>query len=62
MEAGSETTDGSAHVTGSATTLQKRGSDGQTWSYDWGGSFLTSDAPYSTSWISQYSGLSYSAN
>ena len=44
---------------GSSVSLQKRGSDGVTWSYNWGGATLLQSSA-SASWISQYASLNWS--
>ena len=53
---------GGAQVTGSSTSLQKRGSDHTTWSYDWGGAGVQANAPVPASWITQYAGVRFSEN
>jgi hypothetical protein len=42
---GTEVVTNDALVSGTSTNMQKRGSDGQTWTYDWGGSIYTTGGP-----------------
>lgn len=44
---------------GTSASLQKRGSDGVTWSYNWGGATLQ-QTNASASWITQYASLNWS--
>lgn len=62
MQAGTESTHNSNVVSGTATTLQKRGSDNTTWSYNWGSAVISADSPVTASWITQYASVQFSEN
>jgi hypothetical protein len=63
LETGGEISASSAEVDGSSTGLLKRGSDGQTWTYNWGNSSntttITSETPFCAWWGIPFQALSY---
>jgi hypothetical protein len=61
LETGSETSANNNVSSGTDDGLQKRSASLGTWSYNWGGSTITQEAPETASWIVQYGSLRFSA-
>lgn len=60
MSVGGETSYDLASISGTATSLQKRSTDNQTWSYNWTGSTTQTMAPFSqVYWQGSYSYLRF---
>jgi hypothetical protein len=62
LASGAELITNDAKVTGTMTGLQKRGSDGSTWSYNWTTNNFDQNSPATAGWTSAYTDAWDSAN
>jgi hypothetical protein len=62
LSTGTEISTDGALVSGQSYSLQKRGSDNSSWSYNWPSDTFVSNAPAQALWITQYQNLVDSSN